>query len=87
MPSAVFTIRASSRPILPYPITPSVASRSSVGTNSGQRCSSGGQRPFIRHSTIRGTRCASARIAVSAYSAMVAACTPLVVVMGIWVFV
>jgi len=35
---------------------------------------------------MRGTRCARARITVSAYSAMVAACTPLVVVIGIWLF-
>ena len=42
-----------------------------------------GQLPFIRHSTMRGTRWASARITVSAYSAIVAACTPLVVVIAI----
>ena len=59
---------------------PSVAPRISLGTKSGQRCSSGGHPPLPFHSTMRGTRCASASITVSAYSAMVAACTPLVVV-------
>ena len=59
---------------------PSVAPRTSVGTNSDQRCSSGGQPPRFCHSTMRGTRWASASSTVIAYSAMVAACTPLVVV-------
>ena len=61
---------------------PSVAPRSSVGTKSGQRCSSAGQPPRARHSTMRGTRWARASRTASAYSAMVAACTPLVVVSG-----
>ena len=42
----------------------------------------GGQPPFACHSTIRGTRCASASSIVIAYSAIVAACTPLAVTMG-----
>ena len=61
---------------------PSVAPRTSAGTNSGQRCSSGGQAPFACHSSIVGTRCASASSIVNAYSATEAACTPLVVVSG-----
>ncbi len=66
---------------------PSVAPRTSDGTKSGQRCSSGGQPPRPCHSTMRGTRWASASSIVTAYSAMVAACTPLVVVSGsaVWV--
>jgi hypothetical protein len=82
MANAVFARRASSRPMLPYPMMPSVAPRTSVGTKRGQRCSSGGQAPFACHSTMRGTRCASASTIVSAYSAMVAPCTPLEVTSG-----
>ena len=61
---------------------PSVAPLTSDGTKSGQRCSSGGQPPRPCHSTMRGTRWARARSMVIAYSATVAACTPLVVVSG-----
>jgi hypothetical protein len=59
---------------------PRAAPRISVGTKSGQRSRSGGQPPRAFHSTIRGTRCASASSTVIVYSAMVAAWTPLVVV-------
>ena len=55
----------------------------SVGTNSDQRCPSGGQVPRACHSSMRGTRCASASTTVIAYSAIVAACTPLAVARGI----
>jgi hypothetical protein len=57
--------------------------RTSLGTNSGQRCSSGGHSRVACHSTIRGTRWARASSAVIAYSAIVAACTPLAVMSGI----
>ena len=66
---------------------PSVAPRTSAGTNSSQRRSSGGQPPRRCHSTMRGTRWARASSMVTAYSAIVAACTPLVVVSGIAVSV
>ena len=80
---AVFAMRASSRPMLPYPMIPRVALRTGAGRNSGQRWSSGGQPPVACHATMRGTRWARASSTVIAYSAMVAACTPLVVVSGI----
>jgi hypothetical protein len=61
---------------------PSVAPRTSLGTNSGHRSSSGGHVPRPCHSTMRGTRWASASSTVIAYSAMVAAWTPLAVTRG-----
>jgi hypothetical protein len=49
----------------------------------GQRSRSGGQVFRACHSTMCGTRWARARMTVIAYSAIVAAWTPLVVVSGI----